>query len=1011
MGMQSDVGRIIDALPGLVWTALPDGRPDFLNRRWYEYTGLSADEAIPDGWQGSVHPDDLAQLLRYWSALVSGSDAGEVEARLRRHDGVYRWFAFRGAPVKDAEGRVLKWCGINTDVEELKRTEERKRSEEALKASERDLKLAIDTTPAMIWTTDAQGRAETFNQHYFDYVGGLPPEQLEGWGWAQIVHPDDMEALAASWAAILARGEPGVAEARMRRQDGVYHWFLIRANPLRDANGKIVKWYGVNFDIEDRKRADEAVVVSERNLKVAVDTTPAMIWTTTAGGATETVNQHYFDYVGLPLAEILGWKWTQIVHPDDLDRLTADWGEILARGEPGEAEARMRRYDGTYRWFLIRANPLRDSQGKISKWYGVNFDIETQKRAEQALAASERNLRETIDTVPTFSWCNRLDGSNEFLSKRWHDYTGLTPEQANGWGWQVALHPDDLPMLLGIWREMLATGRSGELEARLRRHDGVYRWFLFRCDPFLDENGNILKWYGTNTDIEDLKQAESELRRAYGHLTEAQRLSKTGSFTADTHHDEHVWSPELYRIFEVDPATEIKIQLIRDRAHPDDLATLDAGLQRGIDGLNDVDFVIRLILPSGAQKHVHIVAHRIEQIAERPVYFGAIQDITEARLSEDALRRSEAFLAQGEAVSETGSFLWHLDSSEIIRWSDQLYRIFEFAPGAPVTIGLINERVHPEDRHLAADMVARARAGGPSEYEHRLLMPDGRVKHLHFVGQPLRDEEGRQAYMGSLQDVTERRVSEQVLSKVRSELAHVARVSSLGALTASIAHEVNQPLAGIVTNASTCLRMLAADPPNIDGARETARRTIRDGNRASEVIKRLRALFAKKEASLEALDLNQAAQEVLALSVNELQRSRVILRHEFAEDLPHVSGDRVQLQQVILNLILNAVDAMNDVHDRQRQLVIRTKIDEDDQVRVEVQDSGAGIKEQDTQKLFDAFYTTKPNGMGIGLSVSRSIIERHQGRLWARANDGRGATFSFAIPRLGNGAVEVIGQG
>jgi C4-dicarboxylate-specific signal transduction histidine kinase len=242
------------------------------------------------------------------------------------------------------------------------------------------------------------------------------------------------------------------------------------------------------------------------------------------------------------------------------------------------------------------------------------------------------------------------------------------------------------------------------------------------------------------------------------------------------------------------------------------------------------------------------------------------------------------------------------------------------------------------------------------------------------------------------------RARTEALARAQSELAHVARVTSLGALTASIAHEVNQPLSGIITNASTCLRMLAADPPNVDGARETARRTIRDGNRASDVITRLRALFSKKEATTESVDLNEATREVIALSLSELQRNRVILRTELADDLPLVTGDRVQLQQVVLNLLQNASDAMSGVDDRPRQLLIRTEREEGDRVRLSVQDAGVGLDPQAMDRLFEAFYTTKNEGMGMGLSISRSIIERHHGRLWAAPNDGPGATFSFSIP-------------
>jgi signal transduction histidine kinase len=254
-------------------------------------------------------------------------------------------------------------------------------------------------------------------------------------------------------------------------------------------------------------------------------------------------------------------------------------------------------------------------------------------------------------------------------------------------------------------------------------------------------------------------------------------------------------------------------------------------------------------------------------------------------------------------------------------------------------------------------------------------------------------------FVGAVQDVTATRVAENALNKARSELAHVARVATLSTLTASIAHEINQPLSGIITNAGTCLRMLDSNPPNVDGARETARRTLRDGNRASEVVTRLRALFTKKDFTLEPLDLNEATREVIALSSSDFQRHRVVVQSEFADDLSPITGDRVQLQQVILNLLRNAADAMAGVHDRPRQLLIRTEREDRDHVRVSVRDTGVGFDRQIMDKLFDAFYTTKSDGMGIGLSVCRSIVERHHGRLWAEPNDGPGATFAFSVPR------------
>ena len=367
--------------------------------------------------------------------------------------------------------------------------------------------------------------------------------------------------------------------------------------------------------------------------------------------------------------------------------------------------------------------------------------------------------------------------------------------------------------------------------------------------------------------------------------------------------------------------------------------------------------------------------------------------------SEEELRRSEAFLAEGQRLSLTGTFSWKVATDEIT-WSEQLYRIYEFEIGVPVTRALIRTRVHPEDLTLLEKMIEQLPNGDNDfEWQYRLLMSDRSIKYVHALAHPIRDRDGQLEYIAAVQDVTARRLSEEALAKARSELAKVARVTSLGVLTASIAHEVNQPLSGIMTNAGTCVRMLDASPPNVEGARETATRTIRDANRASDVIARLRALFSKEEFTLESLDLNQVSREVIALSLSDLQRNRVTVQSELAADLPTITGDRIQLQQVILNLLRNASDAMVGVDDRQRQVLIRTEREDDDHVRVSVRDAGSGIERESMKKLFDPFYTTKSDGMGIGLSVSRSIIERHCGRLWAEPNDGPGATFSFSIPR------------
>jgi len=304
--------------------------------------------------------------------------------------------------------------------------------------------------------------------------------------------------------------------------------------------------------------------------------------------------------------------------------------------------------------------------------------------------------------------------------------------------------------------------------------------------------------------------------------------------------------------------------------------------------------------------------------------------------------------------------------------------------------------LHPEDRERGAVELDRLAKGDKTvRFENRLRARDGSYHWISWKAAP----DGERIYAVG-RDVTESKRAQDALSRAGAELARVSRITTLSALTASIAHEVNQPLSGIIANAGACLRMLDATPPEIDRARETIRRTIRDGNRAADVVTRLRAMFSKREFTLEPLDLNEAVQEVMALSSNDLQRNRVILRSELADDLPIVTGDRIQLQQVILNLVRNASDAMVDLHERPRELRIKTEQEDSDRVRLTVRDNGVGLSPQSLDSLFDAFFTTKSGGMGIGLFVSRSIIEGHHGRLWAEPNEGApGATFSFSIPR------------
>jgi PAS domain S-box-containing protein len=483
-------------------------------------------------------------------------------------------------------------------------------------------------------------------------------------------------------------------------------------------------------------------------------------------------------------------------------------------------------------------------------------------------------LTHLIDALPGMAWTALPDGRAEFFNRRWLDYTGLTVEQAADLGWIDAVHPDDRERVGDDWRSCVISGLAGDTEARLRRHDGAYRWFLFRANPVPDATGNISRWFGTNIDIEDRRRSEEVLQ-----------------------------------------SNERSLRLI----------------------INTIP--------------THIYVLNTE---------GFVQYVNQAVMDYTGL------------------------SMEDVHQEDYRDRV-----------------IHPEDfKRVGAPRAAGLRCGQPFSTEQRVLGNDGQYRWFLVRYEPLLDEQGRivRWYVAAF-DIEDRKRAEEELHNARATLAHMSRVMTMGELTASIAHEVSQPLSGIITNANTCLRMLAAGQPNLEGACETARRTIRDANRAADVIERLRALFSKTDIAADPVDLTEATREVIALCSSDLLRKGTLLRPEFAGDLPVVVGDRIQLQQVILNLLTNAADAMLAVDDRPREIHIKTELDADDLVRVTVRDSGVGFDSRDADKLFGAFFSTKPQGMGIGLSVSRSIIESHHGRIWAVKNEGPGATFAFAIPR------------
>jgi len=488
-----------------------------------------------------------------------------------------------------------------------------------------------------------------------------------------------------------------------------------------------------------------------------------------------------------------------------------------------------------------------------------------------SLQNSEDRLRRVINTIPAYVWSTLPDGSVDFINQRLSDRTGLSADALSNSGWSSIVHPDDLARYIRQRQAALAAGEPTENEVRIRTGDRDYRWMLVRNVPLRDRAGKIIKWYGTGIDIEDRKRAEEQLRRSEAYLSEAQRLSRTGSFGWQVSTGDILWSEQTYQIFGYDDSASPSLKLVIDRTHPDD-------------------------------------KQRVRQLLEQ----------------------------------------------------------------------------------VATD-------GAGFDTKHRLLMPDGAVKYLHVVAHAMRDSSGVVEFIGAVTDLTPAKKADESLRKAQADLAHVNRVTTLGQLAASLAHEINQPIAGASINAHSCLRYLKREQPDLDGAGQAASRMVRDVNRAADIISRIRRFFRKDAPTQESVDVNEVIREMVVLLSNEITQHSISVRTELAANLPAVLGDRVQLQQVLMNLMINSIDAMKNVEGT-RQLTLNSELGEDKQLLVSVHDTGSGLPMDQPDQIFTAFFTTKSYGTGMGLSISRSIVESHGGRLWAINNSGQGACFKFTLP-------------
>jgi PAS domain S-box-containing protein len=697
-------------------------------------------------------------------------------------------------------------------------------------------------------------------------------------------HPEDRAAVRKTIEGASRSGKDFDHEYRLLMPDDSVKYLHAVARAAKDASGGIeflgaVTDVTVAREVERKLRRSEAYLAETQHLSHTSSWAWDMRRREWAYRSAETYHLFGFDPEGGPVPL---QAFRDRIVPEDRHRNVEAASRAVREKADFEVDFRIALPDGSIRYIHSVGHPVINGDGEVIELIGTHLDVTEQHTAQEALQKafneikkSEDRLRLVIDTIPTLVWRAGPEGVPDFLSQPALDYTGLSFSQAET-GWPRAFHPQDKKGMLQKWSAIRESGMRGGLEARLRRFDGEYRWFLFEAVPMRDEAGNIVKWYGSATDIEDRKLAEVALRES------EQRFRDYAETASD-------W------LWETGP---------------------DHRITRGSDHLNAV----------------------------------------------------------GIAPSEvTGLARWELATgveSDPIKW--QLHRAMHDA--------------HRPFRDFVYSTVSKS----------------GTPVYVRSSGKPIFDANGNfLGYRGTGTDITatiRADHAEQALREAQAELAHVTRVTTLGEMTASIAHEVNQPLAAVIANAEACLRWLDRQTPDLAAVRRSAEWVINDANRASEVVRRIRALANKADMEKVPLDLNDVVKEVIVLVQRELSSHGVSLRTELAPTAPVILGDRVQLQQVVINLVMNGIEAMQPVTDRPRELVILSRQDETQHALVSVTDCGCGISTENANRLFNAFFTTKSSGLGMGLSICRSIVEAHGGRLSAFSNEGPGATFRFVLP-------------
>src|SRR5579863_7458695 len=848
-----------------------------------------------------------------------------------------------------------------------------------------------------------------------------------------LVHPDDREVLYNEVEVEIAAGVHPVHEHRIVRPSGEVRtvhsvtsklWSAMPGDLENGSSGKPRRLFGTVQDITELKHSEEArhslskdLQESRSWLEEAQRVAHLGYWVWDLETNRVIWSEETYRIFGLaPQGGSLDIAMVgEMFHPDDREAVFRTSEEAIRSGTRADCEHRLIRPDGEVRIVHSLGDLKKTSDGR-TQMFGTTQDITDRRRVEEerqalssALEQSNAWLEEAQRVAHVGYWVWDLTADQLICSDEYYRIHGLPPRKSPI---ELAtlterIHPEDRETVLAIADEAIRSGIHVDCEHRLLLPNGEVRVIHSLADLKKDSSGKPYQMFGTTQDITQRKRAEQALRRTQFYLSEGERLAHMGSWASRdlgirwSDDLDIYWSDEVYNIFGLDPKNgPPKLQHFFSAIHPQDRTRLSETIKTMHEQRCKCDVTSRVVRPNGEIRFVRCVGIPVAEDGVFQGYLGTTMDVTEQELLTQELRREQAYLAEAQSLTHAGSWACNLLTQQISHSSDENARLYGFDPSqGPTPFDHYYKKILAEDEPALRLVLEDAiRTGTDYDVEFRVRPRDGVIRFLRGIGHHNPSQETGE-YVGITMDITEQKRAEKERERLRrleADLAHINRVNMMGELAAALAHEIKQPIAASITSASACLRWLAHDPPDLERARAAAGRIEQEGNRAADIINSLRSFYKTGiPAERQPVDVKGTIQEMTALLRTEAARHAVAIRSESEADMPHIPADRVQLQQVLMNLMLNAIEAMKDSGG---ELTIRSGVNPEGHLNVSINDTGVGLPAEGADLIFDPFHTTKPQGTGMGLTITRSIVESYGGRVWATANQGAGATFHFTLP-------------